>query len=209
VELEEFDKILASAKMPEAEIPLCLRGDLQAEWELLDAELNAEQPKETATLAGRAPNVELAQRIQALEAEMANAMVTIRLRAFNRDKWFALTAKHPPRTDVFTDLRQGFNGSTIWDELIADTILEPQLDAERVTKLLDSLTAGQVDRVAQEAWNLNRQDVTRVPFSLTASRISPISVETSKPQPDSGSPTDGGPGGNRRKSPSTSTKTAG
>ena len=199
MELDEFDQILASAKMPEKEIPLCLRGDLQAEWERLDAELNAERPEQTATLAGPPPNVDLAAKIQALEVAMADAMVTLKLRAMTRNEWFALTAAHPPREDVISDRIQGFNGATIWDDLITDTLVEPKLDKERVSKLLDSLTPGQVDRVANEAWALNRRDTVSVPFSLTASRIIQSSAETSKPPPDSGSPTGAGRVGNRKK----------
>lgn len=203
MDVTEFDKILASARMPEKEIPLCMRGDLQAEWEKLDAELNAEKPQETATLAGPPPNVELAQRIQALEAEMRDATIVLRLRAMSRDPWFALTAAHPPRPDVISDRMQGFNGSTIWDDLIAETLIEPELNRGRVSLLLNAITPGQLDRLAQEAWDLNRRDVVSVPFSLTASLITQSSGETSKPPPDSGSRTAGGRAGNRRKSPST------
>lgn len=199
MELDEFDQILASAKMPEKEIALCLRGDLQAEWEKLDAELNAEKPEQTPTLAGAQPNVELAGQIQVLEAEMAKAMMTLKLRAMTRNEWFALTANHPPRDDVITDRIQGFNGATIWDDLITDTLVDPKLDKERVSALLDKLTPGQVDRVANEAWALNRRDTVSVPFSLTASRITQSSDATSKPPPDSGSPTAGGRGGSRKK----------
>lgn len=199
MELDEFDQILASAKMPEKEIPLCLRGDLQAEWETLDAELNAGRTEQTATLAGPPPNVELAEKIQGLEAEMAKAMVTLKLRAMGRTEWFALTAAHPPREDNVMDRIQGFNGASIWDEMIANTLIEPKLDKDRVTKLLDALTPGQVSRVANEAFELNRRDTVSVPFSLTASRITQSSNATSKPLPASGSRTAGGRGGNRKK----------
>lgn len=203
MDVTEFDKILASARMPEKTIPLCMRGDLQAEWEKLDAELNAEKPQETATLAGPPPNIELAQRIEALQEEMRESLIVLRLRAMSRDPWFALTAAHPPRPDIISDRMQGFNGSTIWDDLIAETLIEPQLDRERVTLLLNKITPGQLDRLAQEAWDLNRRDVVSVPFSLTASLITRNSGETSKPPSDSGSLTVDGRAGSRRKSPST------
>lgn len=218
MELDDFDKILAAAKMPEKDIPLCLRGDLQAEWERLDAELKSAEEmakqQSTPTLAGgesapavmeSAAVVMVAARVRELESAMADAMVTLKLRAMNRAAWFDLTAKHPPREDVVTDRVQGFNGASIWDDLIAETLVEPKLDRERVTKLLDSITPGQLDRLANEAWALNRRDTVSVPFSLTASRIALSSDVTSKPPPDSGSPTSGGRGGNRKKSPGTST----
>jgi hypothetical protein len=211
VKLDEFDQILESAKMPEKDIPLCLRGDLQAEWEKLEAELKADlaarKVTQSATLASSdpEPSPELSEKIRAVEAEMAKAMVTLKLRAMARHEWFALVAAHPPREDVFGDRMQGFNGSTIWDDLITDTLVDPKLDKERVTKLLDKLTPGQTDRVANEAWVLNRRDTVSVPFSPTASRIIPSSGEISKPPPDSESPTGGGQGGSRKKSPATST----
>lgn len=204
-ELEEFDKILEAAQMPEKEIPLCLRGDLQAEWDRLDAEIRADleirKEQKSATLAAPnpEPDSEMSARIRALEAEMARAMVTLKLRAMSRHEWFALTAAHPPREGVYGDRMQGFNGASIWDDLIAETILQPKLDKPRVTALLDKLTPGQIDRVANEAWALNRRDTVSVPFSSAASRIIPSSGGTSKPPPDSASRTGAGRGGNRKK----------
>ena len=182
-----------------------MRSDLQAEWERLEnelkADLAAQAASQQATLAGAAPepNLELAEKIRAVEAEMADAVVTLRLRAMGRAEWFALTAAHPPRDDVYIDRAQGFNGSTIWDDMIAATLVEPKLDKERVTKLLDSLTSGQVDRLASEAYALNRRDIASVPFSVTASHIIHSSGETSKQPPGSGSRTAAGRGGNRKK----------
>lgn len=207
MELDDFDKILASAKLPEKDIPLCLRSDLQEQWEKLNAQLDEPVAGETPTLAGNSPNVTLATQVRELEAEMEGSMVTLTLRAMERNKWWELVAAHPPRDGVYGDTVQGFNGATIWDDLIADSLVEPKLDKPRVTALLDKLTSGQMDRVAGEAWALNRRDTRSVPFSLTASRIIHSSDGTSKPPPVSGSPTAGGRGGSRRKSPATATTT--
>jgi len=177
----EIDAILAGAKKPEASVPLCLRSDLQDQWETLEAELQAEDRAETPTLAKADSKraKELAEQVRALQAEMEKSTITVTLRAMDRVPWKELQSAHPPRKDSAVDWRLGFNPDTFYDALIAASIVDPVLDEERLAKLLDAITAGQFDKLASTAWELNRSDVS-VPFSATASRIASSSGGTSK-----------------------------
>lgn len=184
MELSEIDAILDGAKKPETKVPLCLRSDLQVEWEKLEAELQVEDRAEPQTLAKATSKraKELAEQVRALQAEMEKATVTVTLRAMDRAPWKELQSAHPPRKDSAVDWRLGFNPDTYYDALIGASIVDPVLDEERLAKLLDRLTAGQFDNLANAAWNLNRSDVS-VPFSATASRIAASSGGTSKRRP--------------------------
>lgn len=180
----EIDAILSSAKKPEIAVPLCLRSDLQVEWEKLEAELQAEDQAEPATLAKAVTKraKELAEQVRALQDKMNKATLTVTLRAMDRAPWKELQSAHPPRKDSAIDWKLGFNPDTFYDALIAASLVDPVLDADQLAKLLDVITAGQFDRLASAAWTLNRSDVS-APFSATASRIAATSVGTSKRRP--------------------------
>jgi hypothetical protein len=206
--IEELDALLASAKLPETTVPLCLRGDLQAEHETLERQLTDLRARNSRKLAGGSDETGLAQRLTALEEQMESSTITLRLRALQRRPWRELVESHPPRKGDEGDKVLGINQSTFLDALIGGCVVEPEMDAERLTTLLDKLSDAQFDKLAAAAWSLNRRDVG-VPFSRTASLITQSSGGTSRQQSDSASPSNASPGGSRKKSPSTSTKKAG
>jgi hypothetical protein len=204
MDLKEIDLLLATAKRPEKDVELCLRGDLQAEWERLEAQL----APETATLAASPEQQKIAAQVQAIEEEMRQATLTLRLRAMSRADWQELLAAHPPRKDNEVDRNLGLNDSTFWDALIWLSLVSPALDEVRLEQVLNRLTPRQFNTLTTAAWSLNQADVS-VPFSLTASRIAGSSAAMSRPRSGSGSRTAGTPGGSQKKSPSTTTKLAG
>jgi hypothetical protein len=205
MDLDAFDKLLEQSRLPEATIPLCLRGDLQAQWEELDHRLTALYSDASRKLAGAsAEEAELARRIQELEQEMRDSTLTLRLRALERPEWLELVADHPPREDDKGDRMLGFNQKTFFDALVLACLVEPELDEERLSKLMDKLTDAQFQKLTEAAWGLNRRDVD-VPFSSTASHIMTTSAGTSRRQSGSGSASNGSRGGSRKKSSSTST----
>lgn len=185
MELSEIDAILDGAKKPEAKVKLCLRPDLQERWEKLEAALRDEDQATPDTLAKAVSKraKELAAEIRALEEQMKASTLEVTLRAMDRAPWKELLSAHPPRREVPMDLGMGFNNETLFDDLIGKSIVDPVLDEQRLGKLLDALTAGQFDKLANAAWELNKSDVS-VPFSPTASRIAGSSGGTSKRRPD-------------------------
>lgn len=208
MDLDKFDQLLEESKLPESTVPLCLRGDLQAEWEVKDSALSDMASSRDRKLSGHSEEEKaLAREIQALEHQMQDSTITFRLRALERPDWRKLLEKHPPRKGNEGDRLLGVDQSEFFDALVHACLVEPELDLERVKKLIDKLTDAQFNKLSGAAWELNRRDVD-VPFSLTASLITASSGGTSKQRSGSASPSNGSPGGSQRKSQSTSTKKA-
>lgn len=195
--LKNFKAMLAEAKLPETTVMVCLRGDLAADHEAAERELEQAEKKGGDSLAGSGA-AEIADRILALEAEMREHAYEFRLRALPRPRWRALVAAHPPRkaedgSVVDTD-RIGVNAETFYDAIIKTSTIDPDMGVDIDAyftelmaaqaagtdlpvlpdgdwpELLDALTDRQFDELADAAWGLNRREVD-VPFSHAASRM--------------------------------------
>lgn len=168
-------ELIRSAKLPERVVPICLRGDLVAEHEQIDARLSAAQRQPSQSLAGNPEVQQLARDIQALEALMAEHVVEFRLRALPRRQWAALVAKHPPRKDdggrIVDSDAAGVNVDEFMAEVLRRCIVDPVLGDDDWALLIDeSLNDAQYGQLTEAVWALNRGDVS-VPFSHAASRI--------------------------------------
>lgn len=170
----DIKAILAGAKLPEASTPVCLRGDLVAEHEMLDRQLEKllENPPTKFSGDGRG---ELKQRILDLQDEMAAATVDFRFRGLPRREWHAFIAEYPPRPGDANDAAIGVDTSTFYEALIRKCLVSPVLDEGDWTSLLGSVSDRQFDQLSNKAWGVNRRDVD-VPFSRAASRLSQSSV---------------------------------
>jgi hypothetical protein len=172
--VKDVKTLIREAKLPEDTVPICLRADLQAEFERLERDLERAERTTADSLAGNGAR-QVAEQIEALRQQMTDATVAFRLRAMPRPAWREFTAGHPPRKDGDDiddrDQLLGVNVDTFFEALVRASVVEPELDGEDWDLLLgDKLTDRQFDHLAQAAWALNRRDVD-VPFSLAASRI--------------------------------------
>jgi hypothetical protein len=185
VKTPDFAALLAGAKLPERTVPICMRGDLKAEHEQLNDELERLEEKAVDSLAGNG-GADLAARIDALEAEMRENTYPFRLRALPGREYRAFKARHPARTNEdgeVTDKRDDlvdFDADAGAEPLIRASIVDPQLDDERWNALLDTLTDRQLDDLFTASWLLNRGEIN-VPFSRAASRLTRITADDSKP----------------------------
>lgn len=180
MDLAQIDALIEKQAAPTTNVDLCLRGDLQAKWEELNRELEKETGKGSGKLAGPGARVsELARQVSELEAEMQSSVVVFTLQALGRTRWRELEAEHPARKDHDVDKLYGFNTDTIFDAALPESIVSPELDADRVAKIADKLTSGQFEKLALAILRLNRQD-TDVPFSQAASLIMQASAVMSK-----------------------------
>jgi hypothetical protein len=196
---KDIAAILAGAKLPEDTVDLCLRADLVAEHERLDSELEALLDQPAKKLGGDPRRAELAVQIVALEEQMRESTITVRLRAMPKRRWRQMVMEHPPRLDedgnrIPVDFR-GVNSDTFYDPLIRASVIEPKLTDEQWTNLLGHtaaeaealeavgkgdevedglLTSRQHELLVAAAWDLNRDEVS-VPFSSAASRLTPSS----------------------------------
>jgi hypothetical protein len=183
--LKNFKVMLAEAKLPERTVEICLRGDLVAEHQEAERELERAEKNPANSLAGNGA-AEVAERIQALEAEMQESVYTFRLRGLPAPQFRAFKAEHPSRLDDKGDAKRedviyGFNIETGFEPLTRLCVIDPELDDETWAQLMGTLTENQFEELAAAAWYLNRGDVD-IPFSSAASRLMSASgAESSSP----------------------------
>lgn len=175
-----LDDLLASAALPEKTVEVYLAGRVVAEIEEAERELR-DQRANAQTMADRGRTRQIAERIEALRAEMQSSALVVRLRGLNRKAWAALLAEHPPRRDQDVDKQLGYNVDTFFPALIRACIIDPVLDDAQWEQLDAVLSSSQYDALADAALAVSRRKVD-VPFSFAASATLQNSDETSKPQ---------------------------
>lgn len=178
----DFKTLLKQAQLPERSLPICLRGDLVADHEAAERDLEQAQRTPADSLAGSGTG-ELVDRIEALEADMREHTYVFRIRALLRRDWRALVDAHPPRRDPETgdpleaDAALGIDRSSFFHALIRACVVDPVLDDTEWAELLDDkLTDRQFGNLSDAAWFLNRGEIN-VPFSLAASRAKRTSAD--------------------------------
>lgn len=161
--------LIRDATLPERTVAVCLAGDLVAQYEDLQRRL----PTAAAEDSLASPAVAVRAQLRELQAQMAGHTVTFRLRALPRRQFRELMAAHPPRRDEQGQRDQqdylGVNHDTFFDALIRQSLVEPVLDEQTLTLLLEQrLTDRQYEDLTDAVWLVNRSKVD-VPFSPAAS----------------------------------------
>lgn len=180
--MKNFKTMLAAAKLPEREIPVCLRGDLAAEHEAAERDLEQAQKVASDSLAGNGAAA-IVERIEGLEALMREHSYPFRLRALPRHEFRGLMTSHPPRRKddgdgiLEEDVNLGVNRETFFPAMIRSAVVDPELTEDEWRDLLDhKLTDYQFQELAWAAWSLNNSEVS-VPFSHAASRTKRASAD--------------------------------
>jgi hypothetical protein len=166
--------IIRGAKLPRITVPLCLRTDLQEEFEAAEQALNdaIQANLDDDSLGGGAVDVEaLAAEVERIRNDMADAVVPFRFEARSRKRWPRLLAEHPPREGNEDDARFGMHFENFMTVLIKESTVSPVLDAEDWDGLFEAITDGQWELLTSTLWHLNRDQALPVPFSPAASRI--------------------------------------
>jgi hypothetical protein len=185
--LKNFKSMLAQAKLPEATVPTCLRGDLTAQHEQLNEELELLENKAVDSLAGNG-GAELAARIAELEEQMRDSTYPFLLRAMPRPEFRAFLAEFPPRLDD-DGKPKGMDGAFDFDTeagfepLVRRSIVDPELDDADFADLMGKVTDSQFDTLAAAAWRLNKGEIS-IPFSRAASRLNGLTGDASRPPTD-------------------------
>ncbi|HEY0700934.1 MAG TPA: hypothetical protein VGD43_24385 [Micromonospora sp.] len=167
---------LKAARLPERTVDICLRGDLQAEWEDLHRQLAEAEAKAGAdnrlNSASKRDVKAVAARIEAVEEEMRAETLVFRLRALSKRAWGDLLKKHPPRRNNDEDAVLGYNPDEFFPAAIRACTYSPDdLDDETWRELLDDrLTEYQFGALQNAVMALNVRKVD-VPNSRAASRI--------------------------------------
>lgn len=166
-------ELIRSGQLPERSVPICLAGALTAQHEDLTRKLTHAERMGGGSLEGNPEARRLADEITALETAMAEHVIEIRLRALPRKRWASLIAAHPARKDDANNPvdPNGYNADTFVAAALRECVVEPDLDDELWTILIDErLSDGQYEVLTTAMWELNRAGVN-VPFSRAASRI--------------------------------------
>lgn len=177
--MSDVKALIASARLPERSVEICLHPDLMAELQDLERQLEEADARHrsSGSLAG-GDRVEIAQKMEAVRERMKAHTVKFRLRAVPRRRWTALVAEHPPRPGVERDTVMGLNEETFFEAMVRECTVEPDLDDKDWATLLDeALSDAQWGVLTNAAWAVNARDVD-VPFSRAASRI----LQTSAPE---------------------------
>jgi hypothetical protein len=170
----DYKAMRKAARLPERIVPICFRGDLVAEFQQLERELEEAQSSKTDSLDSGAGA--LLERMEAIQAEMRESTYDVRLRAMPHPDFMALTAKHPPRRNddgSIVDEDEGLrvNADTFWEPFIRASIIDPELPtAGDWDEFVAGITDHQYNELGVAALNLNRGAVS-VPFSLAASSM--------------------------------------
>lgn len=175
---KNFEAMLAEAKLPEKTVPVCLRGDLVAEFEKLDRQLEEARRKPSDSLAGSGEG-EIIDAMEALREQMREHTYDVVMRAKSKREWRALCSQHPPRKtdDGEVDRRDvllGVNAETFFDAIVRLCMVDPEMDDTTWQRFEAALTDKQFEELADAAWSVNRRDVD-IPFSPAASRQSRVS----------------------------------
>lgn len=176
---KDFKKLLADAQLPVKTVPICLRGDLVADFEETERALQEAHKQRGDSLAGGSELGELAEKLEALQVEMREHFYTFRIQALPKREFRALVAKHGPRRVVGEDGEEkiheddkyiGVNTASFFEALMRACLVDPVLGDDDWTALDSKLTDSQWDSLSTAAWSVNRSDVD-VPFSRAASLI--------------------------------------
>ncbi len=159
-------EVIAAARPVTRSAVICLAGDLQAQFEALDRELRAEVAKPHATLADGGQRRDLAQQIEAVQAEMAEHEQAFTFRALSARAWSDLIADHPARPGK----DEAFNAETFPDAMLAACSVDPEMTPDDVAALGDVLSNAQYSVLFEAAWSCNAARLD-VPFSVLASRV--------------------------------------
>jgi hypothetical protein len=168
--MASIDDIISSAKLPEKTIELCLRGDLQAQWEDLERQFQAVQEQDGDTLGGGAHARDLADRMAGVAEEMRSHQVTFLFRGLSHRAYSDLLKAHKAPEEKRDEAVDGLDWGTYPTALIAACAVDPAMSYEQAEKLSEVVSNKQFDDLFAAALSVNRAAVS-VPFSYAASAI--------------------------------------
>ena len=162
-----LDAVLASSRLPERTVPICLRGDLVASFEELERDLHAAQENpQNDSMAGNVEARAIAEQMEALRSDMLAGTVTLRLRAVTNPKWNRLVADHEPRDGNAADKSFGYNHEAFFPALVRACLVDVT-EAQWVA-LYDAMSSGQFEQLSDAAVSVSRRRVDP-PRSFAAS----------------------------------------
>lgn len=200
--MSSLDDKLAKASFGYRDLNFCLDGRLNKLRDKALAELSAATGRAAATDERKDPDARLVsnpikeakKKVEAIEAQMTDLLVTIRFTAVSYGAWQKFIHQNPPRKGNSVDQNLGFNTQTFFDRVARETgKLVEEIDPENPDdatledissaqwdKLAESFTAGDWDRVDMTIIELNQRDGQKdMGHFARASKATPASEPTS------------------------------
>jgi hypothetical protein len=163
------------AARPTREVKVVLDGEIAAERERLLEQVESAKKSTDGRLSKKSPNVELQERLSALNEAAQDALVTLRFTRLAGRDWAELTSRFPARLTVPIDLNYGYNydmvcefaaresGVRIVDgEEVPLVVEEKSKDNPNPTDewadLFDALSGNEVGLIRDAIWKLNEHD---------------------------------------------------
>jgi len=146
------------------DVTVMLDGEKAIERDALVEEITKSVEAPTDSRLGKDPAGEAKKRLAALEEEMRDSLVTIRVRALPTDRWNKICAANPAREGVALDRPKGYNVVEVTKaaveaggHLVEDGKTEP-VDPTEWPDLWANLSGGDFDRFWFAVYGLNEQD---------------------------------------------------
>lgn len=159
---QDVKKLIAESKRAVRTVQVCLRADLVDEYETLQAKLRKLDAGDS--LGGHPDAGPITDRLAELRGQMEDATVEFRIQGLARRAYTALVAEHPAREGNKADEMLGMNIDDVVEQLIRRGTIDPVLDDDDWTALLeDALTEATYEALTNAAWSANKRDVS-VPF---------------------------------------------
>lgn len=164
-----ISELLEHGRRVERTVPICIRGDLQAEYDRVIAELGklvtpSGQLLEEASMApdgDEAASVAQAlyEELEGIRAQMVEWTRSVRVRAMPADEWPAWDKAHRPKDSEadFTDYNVA---------IIAECAVSPTLTQDEARTMFKSLGHPTMLKVANAAYSANTQSGIDIPKSL-------------------------------------------
>lgn len=166
------DDVLEIAELPERTASICLKANLQGEYDRLNSELatlvtplgevidSTERSMAERSPAARAEEINV--RLVELRDEMARFMWHVTFRAMSSDDWASFTKRSQPKDakDDHTDF---------YNRMVCETAVSPTISMDQLKKLRAKLGPVAITKLivtANEACTTGGLDVPKLPVSL-------------------------------------------
>lgn len=169
---KSLKELLADAKLPRRIVSVCLRGDLTAEVQRIEDELQETQTSSApARLSDGGRDEVLAQQLEDLRTQMLDESIELELEARSALAWRSLKSKHPVGANPSpTDNVLGADSTPFFNEAVRASIISPKVDDEDWEHLTAVLSEGEWSKLVEAVYALNEVPVD-IPFSQRAYAI--------------------------------------
>lgn len=146
--------LIAGIKAPERAVPICMRGDLQADYEVLEHDLASALVAEAGDRMGDGPEVaDCKARMAALGEEIKAATLIFRMRGLSQPEHIAIEEAHPARDGNEKDRERGFNIEAVESAITRAACVFPPLTPEQWDVIDATFTVWQKSQLAGAAYS--------------------------------------------------------